>query len=71
MKFKLLTVLFVVICGLAACNSDKRNGGDNDSLMTDSAVMDTATMGMGTQDTAMVDTSVQDHTNTDTIPPIR
>ena len=67
MKLKILIVLSILAIGFTACNSDRRNDGDGDSLMTDSAVMDTATMGTGTT----VDTMGADTMKQDTVPPMR
>ena len=71
MKLKILTMLSILIIGFTACNSDRRNNGDGDSLMTDSAVMDTASMGTGTSDQSTVDTMGADTMKKDTIPPMR
>lgn len=70
MKLKILIMLSILIIGFTACNSDRRNNGDGDSLMTDSAVMDTATMGTGTPD-QKIDTLGADTMKKDTIPPMR
>ena len=70
MKLHIPTMLLILGIGFSACNSDRRDRGDTDSLMTDSSVMDTATTGAGIADTAVTDSIPVDSTTKDTAGPV-
>ncbi|WP_449437114.1 hypothetical protein [Pedobacter steynii] len=55
MKLQIPAVLLILSMGFTACNSDRSNNSDPDSVMTDSSVIDTAINSPGITDTSNID----------------